>query len=201
MSSGCQKKPECRSVAGPRTSPSGSEAVSESARWIETCQVERPDRFARNRRVGGEIAVPVSTLRRRTRWLPLLLSRLPAAPMIQSSVEPSEVAVAPEIEAQFEALLTNDLWLHNARHANEMASLLAGRVAGIDGVEVTAPPEVNAVFATVPAGAIEPLIEWSRFWVWDEDRHLVRWMCSFDTTVEDIDRFVAGVEEVAAAHA
>ena len=105
------------------------------------------------------------------------------------------------ISAQFEALLTNDLWLHNARHANEMASLLAGRVAGIDGVEVTASPEVNAVFATVPAGAIEPLIEWSRFWVWDEDRHLVRWMCSFDTTVEDIDRFVAGVEEVAAAHA
>jgi threonine aldolase len=104
------------------------------------------------------------------------------------------------ISAQFEALLTDDLWLHNARHANEMARLLADAVQSIPGVEVLGTPEVNAVFATLPGAAIEPLIEWSRFWVWDADRHLVRWMCSFDTTPEDVERFVAGVAEIVAAH-
>ena len=104
------------------------------------------------------------------------------------------------ISAQFEALLTDDLWLHNARHANEMARLLADAVQAIPGVEVLGIPEVNAVFATLPAGAIEPLVEWSRFWVWDADQHLVRWMCSFDTTPEDVERFVAGVAEIVAAH-
>ena len=99
------------------------------------------------------------------------------------------------ISAQFDALLTDDLWLHNATHANAMAALLAQRVAGIDGVELSASPEVNSVFATVPAGAIAPLIEWSPFWVWDEERHLVRWMCSFDTTPEDVERFAVGVAE------
>ncbi len=99
------------------------------------------------------------------------------------------------ISAQFDALLTDDLWLRNATHANAMAALLAERVAGIDGVELSASPEVNSVFATVPADAIAPLIEWSPFWVWDEERHLVRWMCSFDTSPEDVERFAVGVAE------
>lgn len=104
------------------------------------------------------------------------------------------------ISAQFEALLSNDLWLRNAAHANDMAGLLAESVSVIDGVEVITPPQVNAVFATLPAAAVEPLAEWSRFWVWDEERHLVRWMCSFDTTASDVERFAAGVAEVVAAH-
>ncbi len=104
------------------------------------------------------------------------------------------------VAAQFEALLADDLWLHNARHANEMAALLADRMADVPGVTLDRRPEVNAVFARLPAAAIRPLQDWSFFWEWDPDAALVRWMCSFDTTVEDIDRFVAGVAEVVAAH-
>jgi threonine aldolase len=104
------------------------------------------------------------------------------------------------ISAQFEALLTDDLWLHNAQHANEMARSLADEVRGIPGVEVVGAPEVNAVFATLPGAAIRPLIDWSQFWVWDADEDLVRWMCSFDTTPEDVRHFAAGVAEVVAAH-
>lgn len=100
------------------------------------------------------------------------------------------------VAAQFEALLTDDLWRSNAARANAMATRLAERAAEVPGVEVVATPQVNAVFAKLPEGAVEPLVEWSRHWVWDPHQRLVRWMCSFDTTAEDVDRFVDGLAEV-----
>jgi len=104
------------------------------------------------------------------------------------------------VAAQFEALLTDDLWIRNARHANDMASRLAEHMEPVTGVDVVRPPAVNAVFARLPAAAIRPLQDWSFFWTWDADESMVRWMCSFDTTEDDVDRFVAGVTEIIAAH-
>ena len=95
------------------------------------------------------------------------------------------------VAAQFEALLTDDLWLRNAAHANAMAGRLADTVRAIPGVTLTREPEVNSVFATLPADAIAPLQDRSFFWPWDESIHEVRWMTSFDTTVDDIDAFAA----------
>jgi threonine aldolase len=103
------------------------------------------------------------------------------------------------VAAQLLALLDDDLWLRNAAHANAMADDLARAVADIPGVDVSAPPDVNAVFAAVPAAAIEPLQQWSFFWEWDLSRSLVRWMTSFATTGEDIERFAAGVRAIVAA--
>lgn len=103
------------------------------------------------------------------------------------------------VAAQFEALLRDGLWLDNAAHANAMAARLAEGAAAVPGVEVVAPPEANAVFAALPPAAVEPLLEWSRHWVWDHERHVVRWMCSFDTRPEDVDRFLAGLREIVAA--
>lgn len=100
------------------------------------------------------------------------------------------------IAAQALALLDDDLWLRNAAHANAMAGELARAVAAVPGVEVATPPEVNAVFAEVPAASIEPLQQWSFFWDWDLTRSLVRWMTSFATTREDIDRFATGVRAI-----
>jgi threonine aldolase len=102
------------------------------------------------------------------------------------------------IAAQVLALLDGDLWLANARHANDMATLLAGALTGIEGVDVPRPPEVNSVFATVPADLIVPLQEWSFFWEWDLGASLVRWMTSFATTPEDVDRLAAGVAAILA---
>ncbi|NLD76959.1 MAG: aminotransferase class V-fold PLP-dependent enzyme [Acidimicrobiales bacterium] len=104
------------------------------------------------------------------------------------------------VAAQVLALLTDDLWLRNARHANEMAQLLAGAVGGIDGVTTQGEPEVNAVFAQLPAAAIVPLQEWSFFWEWDLTQSLVRWMTSFATTPDDVERFAAGVDAILARH-
>lgn len=104
------------------------------------------------------------------------------------------------IAAQLLALLADDLWLRNARHANAMAADLAEAVAAIDGVELLGPPEVNSVFARVPAAAVEPLQRWSFFWEWDPATALVRWMTSFATTAEDIERFAAGVSAIVGEH-
>jgi threonine aldolase len=104
------------------------------------------------------------------------------------------------VSAQFEALLTDDLWLRNAGHANAMATRLADQVAGIEGVTLQRRPEVNAVFVTVPRAALAALQAWSFFWVWDEATTEVRWMTSFDTTEADIDLFAAGVASLVDEH-
>ena len=95
------------------------------------------------------------------------------------------------VAAQFEALLTDDLWIGNAAHANAMARRLADAVREIPGVRLTREPAVNSVFATLPHDAIPRLQAQSFFWPWDESVDEVRWMTSFDTTAEDITAFSA----------
>lgn len=102
------------------------------------------------------------------------------------------------VSAQFEALLSDDLWVTNARLANDAAQVLADRVVSLDGVKLSRRPEVNSVFVSLPRPVIETLQEWSFFWDWDPSIDEVRWMTSFDTTSDDIDRFVAGVGEALA---
>lgn len=103
------------------------------------------------------------------------------------------------VAAQVLALLEGDRWLDLARHANAMARRLADAVRSIDGVELAAEPEANAVFARLPRSAIRALQEWSFFWDWDPSTDLVRWMTSFATTDDDIDRFAAGIAHALAA--
>jgi threonine aldolase len=93
------------------------------------------------------------------------------------------------IAAQFSAFLENDLWKENASHANRMAQELFAAVKNIPGVEVSRPVQSNAVFARIPAQVIPALQKEFFFYVWDEEESEVRWMCSFDTTEEDIHSF------------
>ena len=93
------------------------------------------------------------------------------------------------IAAQFSAFLENDLWKENASHANRMARKLYAAVKDISGVEVTRQVESNAVFARIPSHIVPALQDEFFFYVWDEEVSEVRWMCSFDTTEEDIESF------------
>lgn len=95
------------------------------------------------------------------------------------------------LAAQFEALLRDGLWRRNAEQANRMARRLAEGVAAVPGVRIAQRVEANAVFATLPRERIAPLQARWRFLVWDEATSLVRWMCSFDTTEEEVDAFLA----------
>jgi threonine aldolase len=99
------------------------------------------------------------------------------------------------LSVQFEALLTGDLWLRSAAHANAMARRLEAAVRLIEGVEVVRPVQANAVFALLPREVSERLQKSFRFYFWDEHTGEVRWMASFDTTESDIDAFAAAVAE------
>jgi threonine aldolase len=97
--------------------------------------------------------------------------------------------------AQLVALLSNDLYLRSARHANAMATRLRTAVAGLPGLELTQPTQSNAVFAILPPGVADRLRARFRFYDWDQATGEVRWMCAFDTTEADVDAFAAAVRQ------
>src|SRR6266481_1655780 len=99
------------------------------------------------------------------------------------------------ISAQFAALLTGDLWLKSAQHANRMARLLQKEVSQIPGVKIVYKVEANGVFAKIPREAIATIQERYFFYVWNEEDSVVRWMCSFDTTEQDVKQFARFVAE------
>jgi threonine aldolase len=102
------------------------------------------------------------------------------------------------LSAQFEAFLgEGELWRRNAEHSNSMARLLEEGIAAIDGVEVVYPVDANGVFAHLARPAIDALTAAlpgeHPFYVWDEDADVVRWLCSWDTTEEDVDGLLAAL--------
>jgi threonine aldolase len=94
------------------------------------------------------------------------------------------------VGAQFQAYFENDLWKETATHSNKMAKLLEAEVSKIAEIKITQPVEANGIFAEVPKEIIEPLQKQFFFYMWNEKRSEVRWMTSFDTTEEEIYKFV-----------
>jgi len=99
------------------------------------------------------------------------------------------------LAAQLDALLTNELWLRSAQHSNRMAKLLAKELRRIRHVKVAYPVEANGVFAYIPRRAIRKILDRYFFYMWDEEQAMVRWMCSWDTTEDDVNRFAKFVAE------
>jgi len=100
------------------------------------------------------------------------------------------------ISAQFEALLSNDLWRQNAQHANQMAQRLASELRKISRITITQKVESNGVFAILPKKYVPLLQKRYFFYVWNEEISEVRFMTSFDTTEADIADFVALVRKI-----
>lgn len=98
------------------------------------------------------------------------------------------------ISAQFEALLSNELWKRNAVHSNTMAKKLETGLRSIPHVKITQSVDGNGVFALFPKEIIEELQKELFFYVWNDRTNEVRLMCAFDTKEEEIDRFVAKVK-------
>jgi threonine aldolase len=103
------------------------------------------------------------------------------------------------IAVQFDALLTNDLWRRSAEHANRMARALEKEMSRLSGVKVIWKVEANGVFVQIPPRAIARILERYFFYTWIEEENIVRWMCSFDTTEEDIREFAQFVASAVAA--
>ncbi len=103
------------------------------------------------------------------------------------------------ISAQFDAYLSNDLWLKNAKHANEMAQLLASRLEKIPQLTITQAVQANAVFVVIPPAVIPQLQQSHYFHIWNEQTSEARLMTSFDTTTKNVKNFVQALKNLIAA--
>lgn len=94
------------------------------------------------------------------------------------------------ISAPWCGLLEGDVWLHNARHANACAARLAKGLEGLPGIRLRYPRQVNGVFVEMP----EPVQAALREKGWNFYNFIggsARLMCSWSTTSEQVDRFLA----------
>jgi threonine aldolase len=96
------------------------------------------------------------------------------------------------LAAQIEALLADDLWLRNARHANAMARRLAAGLARLDGVRIVHPVDANLVFVAMPDPVVAALLE-EGFIFSKRGRagEMIRLVASFATQAADVDALVA----------
>ncbi len=97
------------------------------------------------------------------------------------------------LSAQYTAYFEHDLWLKNARQANNMAQELASQLEKLPGIQMTQKVESNALFLTMPMKTIKTLLKSYFFYFWNESRNEIRLVCSWDTTPGDIESFVAAV--------
>lgn len=102
------------------------------------------------------------------------------------------------IAAQYEALLSDDLFIDLGQRANRAAYRLYSSTAHHASLRLTHAPAVNSLYPTLADPAKSRLQSWSFFWDWDLAAHQVRWMTAWDVDDEDVDRFAAGVEAVLA---
>jgi len=101
------------------------------------------------------------------------------------------------LSAPWLGMLKDGAWLRHARHANEMAKLLEASLRKIPGVGISHPVQSNAVFAQIS----KPVEEKMRGRGWQFSTGGVtagdsRFMCSWDTTPEDVKAFVADLREL-----
>jgi len=103
------------------------------------------------------------------------------------------------VSAPFLATLHGDNWLKHAGHANEMALRLAAGLTEA-GLQIPYSVDANAVFVNVPPPLHAALqARGHEYYLFgDPAWSMARLMCSFDTTAEDVDAFVADVASLAA---
>jgi len=97
------------------------------------------------------------------------------------------------LAAPWLGLLEGDVWLQNARHANEAALGLAQRLRNEAGIESVFPVESNAVFVQMDDELVRGLHErgWRFYKFMEPD--IYRLMCSWSTTDEDISTLLGDV--------
>lgn len=96
---------------------------------------------------------------------------------------------------QFEAYLTTGVWQRNAAHSNHMAQLLHNALLSIPQAKIMYPVQANSVFVKLPNKVWNALLNDYFFYLWDEEQDVVRWMCSFDTTEDDINYLIQALKQ------
>ena len=96
---------------------------------------------------------------------------------------------------QFEAYLTTGVWQRNAAHSNHMAQLLHNALLSIPQAKIMYPVQANSVFVKLPNKVWNALLNDYFFYLWDKEQDVVRWMCSFDTTEDDINNLIQALKQ------
>jgi threonine aldolase len=105
------------------------------------------------------------------------------------------------ISAQLLTLFEDGLGVRSAAHANAMAARLRSQLqqridsGAISGLSFSNPTDANAVFAILNAEAADRIRAQVKFYDWERSIGEVRWMCAWDTTEADVDRFVGIIEQ------
>lgn len=91
--------------------------------------------------------------------------------------------------AQLRAYVRDDLYLRNARRANELAKRIAVGLSGSPNIHLVAPVEANEVFLDLPDTKIQQLdrcgVQFLR-----RGPGLIRLVCRFDGSQSDVDRLI-----------
>lgn len=99
------------------------------------------------------------------------------------------------LSVQYTEYLKNNLWYENAKNANEMAKYFAEKLEEIE-IEVINDVKGNTIFAVLSPEVTKIMQEFCYFYVWNESENQVRFVTSFDTSVDDIDNFIKKLKEI-----
>ena len=100
------------------------------------------------------------------------------------------------ISAQLEAYISNDIWLRNAKHANDMGKMLSEGLAKHNSIELAYPTEANEVFAKFPRYMIEHLNSEGYKMNEDElDGKAVRLVAAWNTKTSDVESFLNSINQ------
>jgi len=94
------------------------------------------------------------------------------------------------LSAQLVAYLEDDLWLKNARHANQMATRLGQGLQGLPGVKILLSVEANEIFVEFAPAILQALQSAGfKFYIFD-GKQLVRLVTAFNTLPSDVEKFI-----------
>ena len=100
------------------------------------------------------------------------------------------------VSAQLEAYITDDVWLRNAKHANEMGKILSEGLAKHNSIKLVYPTQANEVFAKFPKETIEYLnAEGYKMNEGELDGQAVRLVTAWNTKILDVENFLNSVSQ------
>ena len=100
------------------------------------------------------------------------------------------------ISAQLHAYLSDDVWLHNAHHANAMAARLSQGIAAISSVELAYPVQANELFVDIPRDVINRLNQ-AGFMVTEgelDETAPPRFVTAWNTTENEVDELLEAIK-------
>jgi len=95
------------------------------------------------------------------------------------------------VSAQLDAYISNDVWLKNAKHANNMAKKLSNGLVATNQVKLVYPTEANEVFVKLSREMVNHLNSEEYMMSNDElNGSTVRLVTAWNTKTEEIDEFL-----------